>query len=287
MPDLRSPRCPRGFYPILDLGIAAARGHDPLRLVTGLAVIGVSCLQLRGKAVPAGPFLAFATAAVQAAGAATAVIVNDRVDIAWLSQAAGVHLGQTDLPPAAARPLLGPAAIIGLSTHSASQALAAIRAAAPGLSDPSASGAGVAQPDARPAWAPIAAESPDWEDCRDTPDLPRAAETGAARLHSPRPPFYLAIGPVFATATKRNPDPVVGVETISRLRAFYSGPLVAIGGISLERCQEAWSAGADAVAVIGGWMEDSQPLARAREYMLAFESFCRQSGKESGTSFRG
>ncbi len=253
MPDLRSPRSPRGFDPILDLDLAAAGGHDPLRLVTGLAAIGVSCLQLRGKAVPAGQFLALATAAVQAAGTATAVIVNDRVDVAWLSQAAGVHLGQTDLPSAAARPLLGPAAIIGLSTHTASQALAAARAAAaaPGLSEASASGA------------------------------------GAARHHSPRPPFYLAIGPVFATTTKRNPDPVVGVETISRLRAFYSGPLVAIGGISLERCREAWSAGADAVAVIGGWMEASQPLARAREYMLAFESFCRQSGRESGARFRG
>lgn len=275
MPDLRSPRCPRGFYPILDLDIATAGGHDPLRLVTGLAAIGVSCLQLRGKAVPAGQLLALATAAVQAAGAATAVIVNDRVDIAWLSRAAGVHLGQTDLPAAAARPLLGPAAIVGFSTHSASQALAAARAAvgASNFPESATTAAGAVLPGANPVPAGVAAESPRWEDYRDTPDLPPASGS----------PFYLAIGPVFATTSKRNPDPVVGVATISRLRAFYSGPLVAIGGISLERSREAWSAGADAVAVIGGWLEGSQPLARAREYMLAFESFCRQSGRESGT----
>jgi thiamine-phosphate pyrophosphorylase len=61
---------------------------------------------------------------------------------------------------------------------------------------------------------------------------------------------YVAIGPVFATATKENRSPVVGLEGVRRARAMTTKPLVAIGGISLENCKGVLDAGADSVAII-------------------------------------
>jgi thiamine-phosphate pyrophosphorylase len=71
------------------------------------------------------------------------------------------------------------------------------------------------------------------------------------------PVDYLAIGPIFATSSKRNPDPVVGVEEIRRCRALVEKPLVAIGGISLENARDVWAAGADSVAIIGALLPDA------------------------------
>jgi thiamine-phosphate pyrophosphorylase len=61
---------------------------------------------------------------------------------------------------------------------------------------------------------------------------------------------YLAIGPVFPTTTKENPDPVVGLELVRAVRALTQRPLVAIGGITPERAPEVIAAGADSVAAI-------------------------------------
>ena len=61
---------------------------------------------------------------------------------------------------------------------------------------------------------------------------------------------YVAIGPVFATASKANPDPVVGLEGVKRARTLTGKPLVAIGGITRRSCVQVIEAGADAVAVI-------------------------------------
>jgi thiamine-phosphate pyrophosphorylase len=61
---------------------------------------------------------------------------------------------------------------------------------------------------------------------------------------------YLAIGPVFATASKVNPDPVVGLEGLRRARELTRKPLVAIGGITRANARSVIGAGADAVAVI-------------------------------------
>jgi thiamine-phosphate pyrophosphorylase len=61
---------------------------------------------------------------------------------------------------------------------------------------------------------------------------------------------YTAIGPVFATSTKLNPDPVIGVEGVRRARELTIKQLVAIGGITLENCKAVLDAGADSVAVI-------------------------------------
>jgi thiamine-phosphate pyrophosphorylase len=61
---------------------------------------------------------------------------------------------------------------------------------------------------------------------------------------------YLAIGPVFATGSKENPDPVIGLEGVQRARALTSKPLVAIGGITRENAANVLAAGADTIAVI-------------------------------------
>jgi thiamine-phosphate pyrophosphorylase len=61
---------------------------------------------------------------------------------------------------------------------------------------------------------------------------------------------YIAVGPVFPTTTKLNPDPVVGLELLRQARRLTSLPLVAIGGITLETACEVLAAGADSIAVI-------------------------------------
>ena len=113
------------------------------------------------------------------------VIVNDRADLAWLSGADGVHLGQEDLPAVEARRILGEQAIIGLSTHGLEQ----------------------------------------------------------ARQAQQSPVDYVAIGPVFPTRTKENPDPVVGRQELQAIREHVTKPLVAIGGITLENVPALFESG--------------------------------------------
>lgn len=127
-------------------------------------------------------------------GSAVALWVDDRADVAALFPVAGVHLGVRDLPPAAARLVVGPAVEIGLSTHDERQLLAA-------AADP---------------------------------------EVGV-----------VAVGPVFPTASKRDPDPVVGLPFVRWARARTSKPLVAIGGIDAGNLAEILAAGADAAVVLG------------------------------------
>lgn len=78
---------------------------------------------------------------------------------------------------------------------------------------------------------------------------------------------YIAFGPVFQTATKKNPDPVVGTELLRKARQLTTKPLVAIGGITLERAAEVYRAGADSLAVIRDLICVPNPGVRAREYL--------------------
>jgi thiamine-phosphate pyrophosphorylase len=78
---------------------------------------------------------------------------------------------------------------------------------------------------------------------------------------------YVAVGPVFATTTKKNPDPVVGVEFVARARTLTQKPIVAIGGISIENAESVYRAGADSVAVIRDLMAAGKPGERAAEYL--------------------
>lgn len=181
------------IYPITDSRLSTLSHAEQVR---ELASAGSRFVQIREKF--ASP-LAFYTQLLEAKKAAdelgVTLVINDRVDIAIAAGIDSVHLGQDDLPPTAARKLLGDNAVIGYSTHSVEQAIEA-------------------------AVLPI---------------------------------DYIAIGPIFTTNTKENPDPVVGLEGLSRVRkAIGDLPLVAIGGITLDRLSDVFSAGADSVAIIGG-----------------------------------
>jgi thiamine-phosphate pyrophosphorylase len=78
---------------------------------------------------------------------------------------------------------------------------------------------------------------------------------------------YVAIGPIFGTTSKANPDPVVGTELIRRLRPLTDKPIVAIGGIRLENAAEVIEAGADSVAVISDILSAPDPSSRARQFL--------------------
>lgn len=110
----------------LVIGTEFTGGRDLVALVLEAVAGGVTCVQLREKAADLRAFTALA-AALKAALAPTGVplLINDNVAVARAVGADGVHLGQTDLPCAEARRLLGPAACIGLSVETRAQALAA------------------------------------------------------------------------------------------------------------------------------------------------------------------
>lgn len=78
---------------------------------------------------------------------------------------------------------------------------------------------------------------------------------------------YIAVGPIFPTATKENPDPVVGIEFLRAARELTRKPLVAIGGISIDSAADVFRAGADSVAIIRDLLAAPDPGTRAREYL--------------------
>jgi len=78
---------------------------------------------------------------------------------------------------------------------------------------------------------------------------------------------YIAVGPVFPTATKENPDPVVGIEFLRAARKITRKPLVAIGGITVQSAGEVFRAGADSVAAISDLVLARDPAQRARDYL--------------------
>ncbi len=205
MPASRFPR----FYAILD---PALRPELPLaELARMLAGAGVRLVQLRVKQASSQSMLAAANELLSALPPSCSLIVNDRADVAALAGDAGVHLGQDDLPPVAAREILGPGALIGLSTHNAEEVQAA-------------------------ASAPV---------------------------------DYLAFGPIFPTASKDKPDPVLGCEGLRAVRSLTEKPLVAIGGIKAENAASVIEAGADSVAVIRGWLAADDIPRRLEEFRRA------------------
>ena len=203
------------LYAILDVGLAEARGLSPLRLFDIWLDAGVRLVQLRAKTLRSGEMLALAEVLSERARLTGAIfIVNDRADIARLSRASGVHLGQTDLAPVDVRRLLASPALIGLSTHSDAQVDAALD----------------------------------------------------------QPVDYVAIGPVFDTSSKERPDAVVGLAGVSRAaqRARARCPVVAIGGIAMDRATAVIDAGADSVAVISDLLV-GDPAARARLWLSTLD----------------
>jgi thiamine-phosphate pyrophosphorylase len=129
------------------------------------------------------------------------LIINDYPDLCLACDADGVHLGQDDVSPAAARRIFASSKKedlwIGFSTH----------------------------------------------------NLNQVREADAMAID------YLALGPVFTTSSKANPDPVIGLDGVRKARQVTSKPLVAIGGITRENCRQVREAGADSVAVISDLLE--------------------------------
>jgi thiamine-phosphate pyrophosphorylase len=183
-------------YPITDPEISTVSHLEQVRrLIAG----GAKLIQLRDKHSSPGDFFTAAELAVAYAHqSGVRVIINDRVDIALATGADGVHLGQEDLPPDAARRVLGERAIIGFSTHNVEQAKAAIQF----------------------------------------------------------PVDYIAAGPIFATSSKANPDPPIGLEGLAQIRSIVGRiPLVAIGGLDAALAPGAINAGADSVALISALLK--------------------------------
>jgi thiamine-phosphate pyrophosphorylase len=117
------------LYAIIDVEVCASRGWLPRDLARAFVAGGARLLQLRAKALGGGAFLDLARALAEDADRAGAtLIVNDRADIARLAGAAGVHVGQDDLSPADVRRVVGPDAVVGVSTHTIDQIDAALGA---------------------------------------------------------------------------------------------------------------------------------------------------------------
>ena len=180
------------FYPILDSELCGRRGLNVLAAAEAILEAGAVILQLRHKGHFSRDVFAQAERIAQACASAGAIfIVNDRADMALLL-AAGLHVGQDDLPPTLARQLLGPERLLGYSTHNETQ----------------------------------------------------------LRDAAVEPVDYAAIGPIFRTSSKQNPDPVVGLEELRRLLPLTAKPLVAIGGIARSNALDVIEAGADSVAIL-------------------------------------
>lgn len=212
----------RGLYGILD---PDHRVGSVLEFADALISGGCSILQLRAKSLSDRESLRLAKELrIRTQTHGVWFVMNDRVDLALLANADGVHLGQDDLPLCEARKL-APHLVIGVSTHDAEQAR-------------------------------------------------RASEEGAD---------LLALGPIFPTLSKDNPDPVVGLETLRTVAASVSQPVVAIGGIDLLTIAETRDAGARMVAVIGALARADDPRQAAERLRARFE---QGSGFEQrGASF--
>lgn len=180
------------FYPIVDTGAVQDRGIHPVTMAGEILAGGVRILQFRHKGFLSRQAYEWLEEIARLSEEAKAMlVVNDRADLAKLFDAA-LHLGQDDLPPTAARTIVGKSTIVGFSTHNEGQ----LRAAAS------------------------------------------------------EPVDYLALGPIFGTSTKINPDETVGLDELRRLRPLTDRPMVAIGGITLANAMEVREAGADSLAVV-------------------------------------
>jgi thiamine-phosphate pyrophosphorylase len=106
-----------------------------------------------------------------------------------------------------------------------------------------------------------------------THNLKQALEADSA------PVDYIALGPIFHTATKENPDPVVGLELIREVKSRISKPLVAIGGITLDHARSVIAAGADSLAIISDLLSIGDLTQRTRAFFDRVR--CPQLTKES------
>lgn len=118
---------PSRLYAICDVDALAAAGWQPLAFLDACLDAGACLFQLRAKSLDAGAFAALTRQALARAGSSATILVNDRVDVALVTGAPGVHVGQDDLAPRVARSQLGERAVVGVSTHTETQISDALR----------------------------------------------------------------------------------------------------------------------------------------------------------------
>jgi thiamine-phosphate diphosphorylase len=200
------------LYPIVDVDLCRLRGLHPLAVLDAYLAGGARLIQLRDKTTRTGPLTALADAAASRAHAVGALlIVNDRADVAKLSGADGVHVGQDDLPVPDVRRVLGEDAIVGLSTHDEAQ-------------------------------------------------IDVALETSAT---------YIAVGPIYGTSTKDTGYTARGLDLLrSAVARAGERPVVAIGGITLERAPEVLETGAASAAIISDLL-NGDPTGRVRAFLAS------------------
>ena len=198
------------LYPIIDKAMLDARGIGVEHYARELRDAGVMLVQYRDKGgAPAEILQTADTISSVFTGMNAALILNDRPDLALLA-GWGVHVGHLDLTPADARHVVGAGRVIGVSTHTGEQVM--------------------------------------------------AADSSEAD--------YIAVGPVFATSTKADAEPVIGLEGVRRARTLTQKPLVAIGGITRQNARSVIDAGADSVAVISGLMvRGERPQKLAEDFL--------------------
>ena len=218
------------LYAILSADLLAAAEPDYIAdFAVMLAKSGAGIIQYRAKNATARTLLEVSSRIAQALrGFDVRFIVNDRADIACLSGAGGVHLGQDDLPADDAR-AISQKMIPQTDRASAAKAFGGV--------------------DATKFWVGVSTHTLD--QVRD------AAVTSAD---------YIAIGPIFATTTKKNHEAIVGPDFIRQARQLTVKPLVAIGGITMATAEEVFRAGADSIAVARDLICAADPVARAAQY---------------------
>jgi thiamine-phosphate pyrophosphorylase len=199
------------LYPILDVGLLAARGVELSLFAKHLRGAGVALLQYRDKAGEPQEMLQNAELIREIfTGVDCRLIMNDWADLAVLAGWDGVHVGQGDLSPEDARLVVGAERWVGVSTHTEEQV--------------------------------------------------RLADASSAD--------YVAVGPVFATGTKLDAEPVIGLEGVRRARAMTKKPIVAIGGITRGNARSVVDAGADSVAVISALFVTGESVEKvARDFL--------------------
>jgi thiamine-phosphate pyrophosphorylase len=230
------------LYPIIDFSSFAAK-PDPIAAIVSYAEellqAGVTLIQLRDKSLgdpgqvnTTRRFLSCARELRRITLDKATLIINDRVDLCLAADADGVHLGQDDLSPEAARRIFDsishPSQSLGVSTQRVPHPFASTQ-----------------QRSTEIAGERVGEKLIGFS----THNLAQIREADAL------PVDYIAIGPVFATGSKANPDPVVGIEGVKQARQATSKPLVAIGGITRLNCRQVRDAGADSVAVISDLLE--------------------------------
>jgi thiamine-phosphate pyrophosphorylase len=191
----------------------------------------VELLQYRNKA--GGPQGILRNAAVigeAMAGSGCRLIMNDRADLAVLAGWDGVHVGQGDLSPEDAK-----AVVLRTITHPSQE---------------------------RQGWGTriVLGSGMLVGVSTHTEEQVRLADASCAD--------YVAVGPVFATGTKLDAEPVIGLEGVRRARALTKKPIVAIGGITRANARSVIDAGADSVAVISAFFVEGETVEKvARDFL--------------------